>query len=43
MSLLEINNIFLEDCIDFMNKIKGKMGVDVIVTSPPYNIKKNYS
>ena len=43
MLLLELNNIFLEDCIDFMKKIKGKIGVDVIVTSPPYNIKKNYS
>jgi site-specific DNA-methyltransferase (adenine-specific) len=43
MLLLELNNIFLEDCIDFMKKIKGKISVDVIVTSPPYNIKKDYS
>jgi site-specific DNA-methyltransferase (adenine-specific) len=36
------NNIFLSDCIDFMKKMNGDK-VDVIITSPPYNLGKNYS
>ena len=36
-----INNIYNEDCIPFMQKMAEEM-VDVIVTSPPYNIGKKY-
>jgi site-specific DNA-methyltransferase (adenine-specific) len=36
------NIIFLCDCIDFMKNWTGDK-VDVIVTSPPYNLRKNYS
>lgn len=36
-----INNIYNEKCIPFMQKMAEEM-VDVIVTSPPYNIGKKY-
>src|SRR5919199_1559432 len=35
------NNIYQEDCLAFMDKLKRHdISVDVIVTSPPYNIKR---
>jgi site-specific DNA-methyltransferase (adenine-specific) len=38
------NNIYQEDCLAFMDKLKRHdISVDVIVTSPPYNINKAYS
>jgi site-specific DNA-methyltransferase (adenine-specific) len=44
--VIELNKIYYEDCLDFMDKL-GKeqppLLVDVIVTSPPYNINKEYS
>src|SRR4029077_14666300 len=42
---VELDNIYHEDCKDFMKKLgSNNMGVlDVIVTSPPYNLKKPYS
>jgi site-specific DNA-methyltransferase (adenine-specific) len=37
------NNIYHEDCKDFMKRSSSHgMRVDVIVTSPPYNINKEY-
>ena len=37
------NNIYYEDCKDFMKRSSSHgMRVDVIVTSPPYNINKEY-
>lgn len=33
---MELNKIYLADCVDFMNKIGGGQ-FDTIVTSPPYN------
>lgn len=39
---LQLNQIYAEDCISFMERIPEK-SVDVIVTSPPYNLKKKYS
>ena len=37
------NNIYHEDCKDFMKRaISHGIRVDVIVTSPPYNINKEY-
>jgi site-specific DNA-methyltransferase (adenine-specific) len=41
--VIELNKIYQEDCLHFMKKIiRNGVCVDVIVTSPPYNINKNY-
>ena len=41
--VIELNNIYQEDCLTFMNKLNAQgLRVDVIVTSPPYNINKEY-
>ena len=41
--MIELNKIYQEDCLHFMKKIiHNGVSVDVIVTSPPYNINKNY-
>ena len=41
--MIEFNKIYQEDCLHFMKKIiRNGLSVDVIVTSPPYNINKNY-
>ena len=41
--MIELNKIYQEDCLHFMKKIiRNGLSVDVIVTSPPYNINKNY-
>jgi site-specific DNA-methyltransferase (adenine-specific) len=41
--VIELNKIYREDCLHFMKKIiRNGVPVDVIVTSPPYNINKNY-
>lgn len=41
--MIELNKIYREDCLHFMKKIiRNGVSVDVIVTSPPYNINKNY-
>jgi site-specific DNA-methyltransferase (adenine-specific) len=39
---LRINKIYLMDCVEGMGKLKNK-SVDVVVTSPPYNIGKKYN
>jgi site-specific DNA-methyltransferase (adenine-specific) len=40
---MELNNIYHEDCIEFMKRLNAHgVEVDVIVTSPPYNINKEY-
>lgn len=39
---LEINKIHVMDCIEGMSRM-DKKSVDVIVTSPPYNIGKKYN
>lgn len=42
-SLIRINQIYQEDCVTFMEKMKDEsILLDVIVTSPPYNINKEY-
>src|SRR6476620_3525099 len=42
-SLITINQIYQEDCVQFMKKMRDEdISVDVIVTSPPYNINKEY-
>ncbi|MFW6121657.1 MAG: DNA-methyltransferase [Petrotogales bacterium] len=40
--MLEINKIHVMDCIEGMKKMNDN-SVDVIVTSPPYNIGKKYN
>ena len=41
---LKVNNIYQMDCIKGINQMKKQsLLVDVIVTSPPYNIGKVYS
>jgi site-specific DNA-methyltransferase (adenine-specific) len=41
--MIELNTIYRQDCIDFMKSLCAeKITVDVIVTSPPYNINKEY-
>jgi site-specific DNA-methyltransferase (adenine-specific) len=42
--MMELNRIYEENCIDFMQSLNEQnITVDVIVTSPPYNINKEYS
>ena len=39
--MIEINNIYNNDCIDFMNEMSDdKFKVDLILTSPPYNTSR---
>ena len=38
---IKSNHIYQEDCISFMQKVREEL-VDVIITSPPYNIEKDY-
>jgi site-specific DNA-methyltransferase (adenine-specific) len=41
--VIELNNIYERDCVDFMKSLSAEnIRVDVIVTSPPYNINKEY-
>lgn len=37
----EVNNIYLEDCITFMQGMDNQ-SVDLIIADPPYNLKKNF-
>lgn len=37
----EVNNIYLEDCITFMQGMDSQ-SVDLIIADPPYNLKKNF-
>lgn len=40
---MKLNHIYNENCIDFMEKIKtDSILVDIIITSPPYNIGLKY-
>ena len=43
--MITINQIYCEDCNLFMEKVRkeDRFNIDVIITSPPYNIGKNYS
>jgi site-specific DNA-methyltransferase (adenine-specific) len=41
--MIKLNTIYEQDCIDFMKVLSSeKITMDVIVTSPPYNINKEY-
>lgn len=41
--MIELNKIYNENCIHFMRRLTAERGtIDVIVTSPPYNINKEY-
>jgi site-specific DNA-methyltransferase (adenine-specific) len=39
---MNLNQLYCEDCIAFMQKLPANY-IDVIVTSPPYNIGKKYT
>jgi len=39
---IDINKIYSEDCIDLMTRMK-EQSVDLTVTSPPYDILRNYN
>ncbi len=43
MSWINYNKIFVIDCIEGMRQYLDDGEVDVVVTSPPYNIGKNYN
>ena len=40
--MLELNKIYAMDCVEGMALIQNKL-VDIVVTSPPYNIGKKYN
>jgi len=41
---MQLDKIYCEDCVTFMQSLaKEGIKVNVIVTSPPYNIKKQYN
>ncbi len=40
---VQLNKIYQIDCIKGMNEILDKNSIDIIVTSPPYNIGVNYN
>jgi site-specific DNA-methyltransferase (adenine-specific) len=41
--MVDLNQIYNKDCIDFMNELESNsIAVNMIITSPPYNIGKNY-
>lgn len=40
--VVELNKIYCEDCIDFLNKLDDN-SLDCIITSPPYNFGKDYN
>jgi site-specific DNA-methyltransferase (adenine-specific) len=41
--MINLNKIYHRDCRDFMQELESNsIQVDIIVTSPPYNIGKNY-
>lgn len=42
-TMINLNRIYQEDCLSFMSKLRDqKILVDVVVTSPPYNMNKEY-
>ena len=41
--MVDLNRIYNKNCVDFMEALREEnISVDVIVTSPPYNINKEY-
>lgn len=39
--MLELNKIYNEDCLEVMKRMEDK-SVDLILTDPPYNLKKDF-
>ena len=39
--MIELNNIYLGNCVDVMKKIDGN-SIDLTVTSPPYDKLRNH-
>lgn len=41
--MIKLNTIYSDNCLNFMNNLMNEsVFVDVIVTSPQYNIRKKY-
>lgn len=40
--MVELNKIYCQDCIEFLNKLDDN-SLDCIITSPPYNFDKDYN
>ena len=40
--MVELNKIYCEDCIEFLNRLDDN-SLDCIITSPPYNFGKDYT
>ena len=41
--MIELNNIYCADCVDFMNYSLEEESIDLTVTSPPYDNLRNYN
>ena len=41
-NMVELNKIYCEDCIEFLNRLDDN-SLDCIITSPPYNFGKDYT
>lgn len=39
--MLELNKVFCGDCLELMKKLDNE-SIDLIITSPPYNVQKEY-
>ena len=43
VKMINLNKIYNKYCIDFMKELESNsIRVDIVITSPPYNIGKNY-
>ena len=41
---IKLNQIYQEECLKFMERLRQQnIHIDIIVTSPPYNVGKEYS
>ncbi len=41
LNMIELNKIYLEDCISFMKQLEEE-SVDLVIADPPYNLKKDF-
>jgi len=41
MKMMQMNEIFVGDCLDFLRSLDDK-SVDLVFSDPPYNVKKDY-
>lgn len=40
---VELDNLYVGDCVRFMNDEMDEESVDLVVTSPPYDKLRNYN